>query len=181
MRIVRTATVLAAIVSLLAACGEETGSSEAGGDPTTTSSAATAVATPTPEWTGKTIPDGTYTKTATMTDAKRLGLPKDVAAEILGQDGEFHVELRIAGDDYSQFGEYDGAMTQGDGGTATYDANGNWVATSNSAGCSGCVATVDWSLKGDRLTLKFLETTESGDPVELLIGRLVMEGEWTLR
>lgn len=182
MRIVRTATVLAMIASLLGACGEATGSSETGGGPTTTSPSGSADPTPTDEWTGETIPDGTYTKTATMAHAKRLGLPRDRATEMLGRDGELHVELRIVGDDFSQSSDDgDAPLTQGDGGTTTYDGDGNLVATSTSTGCSGCVATVAWSLEGDRLTLKILDTTEAGDPTELLISRLVYEGKWTLQ
>jgi hypothetical protein len=69
-------------------------------------------------------------------------------------------------------------MVVGDEGTVTYDADGNWVATSSGAGCPGCVQTFGWSLKGGRLTLTMLDTTEAGDPVNLLISRLVTEGEW---
>lgn len=179
MGIARTTTVLTAIIALLAACGEETGSSEAGGDPTAASSTGSAADTPTSEWTGKTIPDGTYAKTDTMADARRLGLPRDVASEILGRDGAFRVELKIAGDNWVQFSEEAGAMVVGDEGTATYDGDGNWVTTSDSFGCPGCVTTVAWTFKGQRLTTKIVDGQGTGDPVDALIGRLVMEGEWT--
>lgn len=176
MRIARTATAMAATVVLLAACAEESTSTGVADAPTTTTSTADASAQ---EWAGDTIPEGTYTKTATMVDVERLGLPKDRARAFLGKDGESHYELRIEGDDWAQFGDFeDSTMTQGDGGTATYDAEGNWVVTS--PGC-GCVSTMGWTFDEDRLTLKMLDTTESGDPVELLIARLVMEGRWTLR
>jgi hypothetical protein len=169
---------------LLAGCGEQTSSSGAGSDATsstTTSSGASATDTPSPAWTGAVIPDGTYTKTRTTADAKRLGIPMDRATKILGDDGEFHTELKIAGDAWAEFGDDDGPMTLGDEGTATYDAQGHWVNTSNSIGCPGCVQTFKWSLNGERLTLTMIDTTEAGDPVGVLVSRLVMEGTWTRR
>jgi hypothetical protein len=182
MRIVHTATALAAIVALLAACGEDTSSSPAGSDatsPTTIkSSGGSAVDTPSPAWTGEVIPDGTYSKTVTIAEAKRLGLEKGVITDILGQDGEQPLEFKIAEDRWVHFVEEGGAMVVGDEGTVTYDADGNWVATSSGSGCPGCVYTYGWSLKGGRLTLTMLDTTEAGDPVNLLISRLVTEGEW---
>lgn len=182
MEIMRTVSALVAMVSLLGACGGATAPRESSRDQTTTTSSADSATTPTVEWTGRTIPDGTYLKTVTMADARKVGLPRDRAAVILGRDGEWRLELRVAGDTFAQFGDDgDGPLTQGDGGTATYDEDGHWVTTSNSPGCPGCVATVDWSVEGDRLTLRIIETTEVGDPVDLLIGRLVYEGTWTLR
>lgn len=182
MRKMRMAAALVAIVSLLGACGEATGPRDTNRDQTTATPSSGSATTPTMEWTGKTIPDGTYLRTATMADARKLGLSRDGAAGILGRDGEVRLELRVVGDNFSQFGDDgDGPLAQGDGGTATYDEGGNWVTTSNSPGCPGCVATLEWSLEGDRLTLRTVETTEVGDPVDLLISRLVYEGTWTLR
>ena len=181
MRFIYSAAAIATITVALTGCGEQAADQEAGSAPASASSPASSEAT-SAAWTGDVIPDGTYTKTATMADAKALGLPKKVATEFLGKDGEFHVQLKISGADWAQFGDDgDAPMTQGDGGTATYDADGNWVTTSTSTGCPGCRATSDWSLEGDRLTLTLLETTEAGDPVDLLVGRLVMEGEYTRR
>lgn len=182
MRVFYSVAAIAAMTAALTACGEQTDPSETGSAETSASSSPTSPEATTPVWTGEVIPDGTYTKTATIADAKALGLPKDVATEFLGQDGEFHVELKIVGENYAQFGDDgDAPMTQGDGGTAAYDADGNWVTTSDSTGCPGCVATWEWSHKGDGLTLRLLDTTEVADPVELLVARLVMEGEYTRR
>lgn len=178
----RFATVLVSSVVLLAGCGEGSGPSGAGADPTPAPSTASAASAPDLAEAGKTIPDGSYTRTVTEADAQKLGLPEDRAVEILGQDGEFVVDLRVADDNFAQFADDgDGPMTLGDGGTATYDADGNWVTTSDSAGCPGCTATWRWSYVDGRLTLKLLDTTESGDPVDLLIGRLIFEGEFTAR
>ena len=130
-------------------------------------------------WTGDVIPDGTYSKTATIADAKALGVPKGAATETFGRNGKLPLEFKIADDRYVHLVEADGAMVVGDEGTATYDPDGNWVTTSESTGCPGCVTTYGWSLEGDRLRLRMLEGTGTGDPVDVLIGRLVTEGEWT--
>jgi hypothetical protein len=181
MRIVHPATALAVAAALLVGCGGQETSSSADSAATSSTAGSSPTDRTSPEWSGEVIPDGTYTKTRTAADAKRLGIPKERAVEFIGDDGELHVELRIAGDSWAQFADDDGPMSLGDEGTATYDAKGNWVATSNSSGCPGCVATFEWSLKGDRLMLTLLDTTEAGDPVELLVGRLVTEGIWTRR
>jgi hypothetical protein len=180
MRIVHTATALSAIVALVAACGADTSSSPAGSDATspTTASSSGDSAVDTPAWTGEVIPDGTYSKTATIAEARRLGLENDVITDFLGRDLEQPLEFKIAEDRWVHFVEEGGAMVVGDEGTATYDADGNWVATSSGTGCPGCVYTYGWSLEGGRLTLTMLDTTEAGDPVNLLISRLVTEGEW---
>jgi hypothetical protein len=178
MRITYSAVALAA-AALLAGCGE---AASEGAGPHPTTSGASPIDTPSPEWTGEVIPDGTYVKTRTTADAKRLDIPKDAAAVLLGQDGEFHVELRIAGDAFAMLSDDgDEALSQGDGGTATYDADGNWVLTSDSTGCPGCVQTFAWSLKGDRLTLRMLDPTEAGDPLNVLLSRLVTDGAYTRR
>lgn len=179
MRIICSAATIVALATLLTACGEQTTPSEAGPEPTSTSSEPSPVAT-SAAWAGDVIPDGTYTKSQTMAHAYALGMSEKQVRKYVGRDGKFRVVLKIDGDNYAQFSDDgDAPMAQGDGGTFTYDADGNWVATSHSTGCPGCVATVDWSLKGDQLTLTLLDTTEVGDPVDLLIGRLVMEGTWT--
>lgn len=100
------------------------------------------------------------------------------ADELLGKDGVGRVRLVVKGDVYAQFGD-DG--TQGDGGSATYDSDGNWVTTSASTGCPGCTGTWKWSYDDGRLRLKLLEGTEVGDPVELLVTRLVVEGTYARR
>ena len=178
MRIIHSAAALAAVTALLAGCGQATG----GDSSPDTEPAQGPTGTSSPEWTGDVIPDGTYAKTATMADARKLGLPKDVAADFLGPDGELHVDLKIAGDTFAQFADDEGeVMLQGDGGSATYDAEGNWMTTSNSSGCPGCTATLDWTMQGNQLSLELIETTEAGDPVDLLVGRLIFEGEFTRR
>ncbi|MFQ6173292.1 hypothetical protein ACK8HX_16950 [Oryzobacter sp. R7] len=132
---------------------------------------------------GSAIPDGTWTRTATMADATMLGVPPEVARQHLGADGENDIELRVAGRDWAQFMEEDGTagLVLGDRGTAGYDAEGRWVATSHSEGCPDCAAAFTWSVEGDRLTLTVDDLTSDGDPVDALVTRLVMEGTFTRR
>jgi hypothetical protein len=182
MRIVHTAGMLAATVTLLAACGEDTGPRAANSDvtaPATTRSSGGGVDTPSTVWSGEVIPDGTYGKTATIAEAREIGLRNGPARELLGPDGELPLKIKIAGDRWAHFLDEAGAMVVGDEGTATYDADGNWVVTSESSGCPGCIGTFEWTIEDGRLTLELLETTEVADPVDMLIGRLVTEGRWT--
>jgi hypothetical protein len=132
---------------------------------------------------GSAIPDGTWARTATMAEATRLGLPPEVAQEHVGVDGETPIELRIAGADWALFMGAEGSeeLVLGDRGTSDYDADGRWVATGQSEGCSGCTATFTWSVDGDRLTLEMYDVESSEDPVDVLVTRLVMEGTYTRR
>ncbi len=181
MNVSRTATALLVLAVGAGACGTRDSSDEPAEEVATTPSTSPATGTDQEDG-GATIPDGTYTKVVTMPDADRLGLSRDTALEFLGEDGELNVELTIDGDDYAQFSDDgDAPLTQGDGGTAAYDEAGNWVITSDSSGCPGCVTTWAWSLEGPVLSLEMIETTEAGDPENVLISRLVFEGEFTSR
>lgn len=166
------------LVALVAVAGCGSGSATEAESSTGTTSTAPA---PSPE--GSAIPDGTWARTATMADATRLGLPPDVAQEHLGVDGETPIEVRIAGADWAQFMGVEGSeeLVLGDRGTSDYDADGRWVATGQSEGCSGCTATFTWSVDGDRLTLEMYDVASSEDPVDVLVTRLVMEGTYTRR
>ncbi len=141
---------------------------------------------------GSAIPDGTWTRTATAADAKRLGIPQDEYERIMGQDGELHVELRIAGDDYAvSTDDGDTDLTLGDPGrcapwacapphgTAEYDAAGNWVTTSASQGCPACRTTYQWSMDGPRLVLTVLDARTHAGRLDVLNLRLVTEGTYT--
>lgn len=127
------------------------------------------------------IPDGTWTRTATTADARRLGLPRHEMRRLTRSDGETRIELRIDGSDWAQFTDDDGELALGDSGTAGYDADGNWVSTSNSAGCSGCTGIWAWSTDGGRLSLTLVDSLNNPDPVDILVTRFVVEGTYTLR
>jgi hypothetical protein len=127
------------------------------------------------------IPEGTWAKVSTLKDATRMGLPDQVAQRLVGADGVLHVELRIDGQDFAQFGDdqKDDELVLGDRGTATYDPEGHWVLTSQSEGCRDCVSSFTWSVHDDRLTLALRDVAQAGDPVDQLVGRFVMEGTYT--
>lgn len=186
MKIIRFASIVLVSSALLASCGEQASTDADATRDSNSSSQASAGA----ESTGRTladaapdgsrIPDGTWVKTSTTADAKRLGIRGNAFRPILGQDGKFHVELRIKGDHWAQFGDDgDAQMAQGEGGTGGYDVDGNWVTTSTGVGCYGCEATIGWSVAGDRLTLTLLDHVTTDDPEDVLVGRLVREGTYT--
>ena len=177
---------MVAVCALLTACGQASGSGESeqtSATPSATVSAtdqassADGLAAAAPD--GSAIPDGTWAKTSTVADAQKLGLPKQAYRRILRADGVAHIELRIDGREFAQLGDDDGAMAVGDQGSAGYDADGNWVITSRSEGCFECVATFEWTLDGEELTLTLADAVTSEDPVEVLVSRLVMEGTYT--
>jgi hypothetical protein len=143
---------------------------------------------------GSAIPDGTWTRTATTADATRLGIPKQEHERIMGEDGELHVELRIAGEDYAvSMDDGDADLTLGDPGrclpwvcapphgTAAYDAEGNWVTTSASQGCPACRTTYQWSMNGPLLVLTVLDTRTHAGRLDVPNLRLVMEGTYMRR
>lgn len=163
--------VLAAV--LLVACGAEAGepagqgaAGEAEGEGTSTAAD------------GPTIPDGTWVKPFTLKDARQLGIPAPLARRGMPSDGENYSELRFDGASFAQFtDDGDAGRALGDGGTVDYDDEGNVVLTSTSEGCSGCWVKSRWTVDGDALTLEVVDfgnTDES--PVDLLVGRLMMEG-----
>lgn len=127
---------------------------------------------------GATIPDGTWVKSFNLKDARRLGIPAPLARRGMPSDGENYSELRFDGASFAQFSEDgDAGRGLGDGGTVDYDDEGNVVLTSASEGCRGCWVKSRWTVDGDELTLEVVDfgnTDES--PVELLVGRLMMEG-----
>jgi hypothetical protein len=130
---------------------------------------------------GSAIPDGTWAMTKTTADARRLGIPKRLDVELFGKDGKSRLALRIEGSEWAHFVEdKDDTMALGDQGTGGYDEDGNWVTTSHSEGCPGCVATLEWSVEGDSLTVAFLDVETTSEPLDHQIARLAVEGTYTL-
>lgn len=184
MTTIRTAAAMLTFVALATACGEAATepTSDDASEPATSETTTVPSDAPITEWEGSTIPDGTYTKTSTMQDARRIGLSRAQALEFLGEDGEINVELVLQGETFAQIADDDNeTMVQGDGGSLAYDAEGNLVMTSTASGCYGCTATWAWKHRGDTLTLELLDTTESGDPSAVLVGRLIFEGTFARR
>lgn len=181
MRRTQIALATLLIATLLAGCSGDDRAARASENrfsPTTSSSATEPAAASTPTSSGKTIPDGTYEKTVTRADTRRLGLPKDKAAEALDKDGEVAYSYRFAGDRWTLIGTYDGVPEVGDLGTLVYDED-TVALTSESDGCPGCVYTYDWQLSGEQLSMTIVGHDSTDGPEDLLVVRLVTEGAYT--
>jgi len=166
----RTALGVAVVVVLATGCTSDdepvvkpAASSEtrtASADPTATAAAA-----------GTVLPNGKWSKIATLAQLRKLGVTRKGMRE-LGRDGELPVLLQVIGDFWSiTVTDDSGATDVGDLGSLTYEDDDRVVMTSDSEGCPGCVLTVTWSLEGDRLTLVMTPDT-TATPLE----RLVLEG-----
>src|SRR5690606_20810954 len=82
------------------------------------------------------IPDGRYQRVITRAEAEALGIDPATAAEM---DHE-HAVIEIDGDRFRLLvGKNPDRLEIGDEGASTYDDEGNWVTTSESVGCPGCV------------------------------------------
>lgn len=152
--------------ALLAGCGAEAGAPEVDGTAGAGGSDSSS------------IPDGTWVKSMTTEDARELGIPAALTRQLMGSDGQNFSELRIDGGDFAQFTEDgDAGRALGDTGSLEYGDDGTVVITSTSEGCSGCWHASRWTVDGDALTLEVLDFGDNAeDPVELLVGRLMMEG-----
>lgn len=121
---------------------------------------------------GQEIPDGRYEKTDTVEDAKAAGLTDEQIEEFLGADGLGQAGMEIDGTRWEHLVTNDAGVEEvGDLGTLEYDDEGRAVFTSESTGCPGCVATVEWTLESGTLTL----TPLGLDPIDAF----VVGGEWT--
>jgi TRAP-type C4-dicarboxylate transport system substrate-binding protein len=122
------------------------------------------------------IPDGSYTRVATVEDGIALGLDPDVAMAMTGPDGEITTRFVIDGDRYEHHVTNDlGVEELGDLGTNDYDDEGHWVATSESSGCRGCVVAVDWRLTDGELILRFAEDGAAAEDRFIIEGTYVYE------
>jgi len=166
----RPAVLALLLGTVLFGCSDDT-SSTAPGEP---SSAAGSE----PANTSEAIPDGSYAKTATLAEAKAMGITDQSFRSELGKDGKTTYVLKFRGDRWTHF-VVEEVPEPGDLGTLAYDAKGNVVMTSASDGCPGCVNTYDWSLVGDELTLKLVGHQSADTPEEEAIDRFVTEGAFT--
>lgn len=132
--------------------------------PTSTSAAELAVSR---------IPDGRYERVITRSDAERLGIdPTVVDLEATGD--EYHVAIEVDGDRWRQLGGASPDLLEvGDEGRAEYDDEGNWVTTSESAGCPGCTVAIGWTIDGD--TLMLTAPADIDDP----FARLIIDGTYS--
>jgi hypothetical protein len=116
--------------------------------------ATTDPAPPSGAQTSNVIPDGTYTRVATLVDGEALGLGPEFVEAIAGPDGELPMSIEIDGDRWTIWTTDDTGSVQGEGGTASYDGNGRWVTViENSDRCPECVRAFDWTYDDGTLTL----------------------------
>ena len=128
---------------------------------------------PSDAWAGEVLPDSTWTKTVTLKQAKKAGVPQAEVPPNFGEDGLMPLTFVFESDSWAiMVVNDDGAAEPGDLGTLTYDDQGRLVTTSNSEGCPGCVITLRWEVVRDTLTIATVE--KSGDPLE----KLILSGQW---
>jgi hypothetical protein len=126
---------------------------------------------------GPVIPDGTYVRVTTEADATARGLDPAIVGPMLGDDGQLVVVLEIEDGSWTQYEELaDGTRELGDLGVSTYDPSGRWVTVSESGGCRGCEAVIDWSFADGVLSLAFAPSSEGPVPDD---ARLIVEGDYT--
>jgi hypothetical protein len=119
--------------------------------------ATTDSAPPSGAQTSNLIPDGTYTRVATVVDGEALGLDREFVEAIVGPDRELPIALEIDGDRWTIWTTEDNGSVQGEGGTASYDENGRWVTVIQSSyRCPDCVQAFDWTYFDGTLTLTLL-------------------------
>ncbi len=175
MRDLRPAVLALLLGTVLVGCSEKGDGASASspstpGEPSASDSAAA--------WTGEVIADGSYAKTATVTEARAMGITDQSFLDQLGEDGKTSFVFKFAGDRWTLFVVED-APEPGDLGTLQYDARGDAVMTSESDGCPGCVFTYDWALAGDVLTLTVVGHEATDAPEDVQMVRFVTEGAFT--
>lgn len=168
---------LATVAFLVAACSATPAETETTLDaeppaeaPTTTKAEPSSV---------ETIPPGTYSRVILRDEAIAEGFDADLVDALLGPDGELSQAIEITTDGWVHHVTNDAGFSEvGDLGTYSYDEDGRWVLTSESTGCPGCVAVVDWALTNGILTLKFPPMDGPEDPYDE--GHLLFVGDWIL-
>ena len=174
----RLTTLALLLVAPLVACGDDNTSTTAASGGSASASTAESSSTaddPAPADPGKVIPDGSYAKTATLAEARGLGIRDKGFLHTLGEDGKTSYVFKFQGDRWAQFVVEDAPDT-GDLGTLEYDESGDLVLISASDECPGCVTTYDWAVDGDVLTLSMAGHESTGVPEAMQIARFVTEG-----
>jgi TRAP-type C4-dicarboxylate transport system substrate-binding protein len=125
----------------------------------------------------ETIPPGTYSRVILRDEAIAEGFDPELVDAMLGPDGELPEAIEITTDGWVHHVTNDAGFSEvGDLGTYSYDEDGRLVLTSESTGCPGCVAVVDWTLANGILTLKFGDVDGPEDPYDE--GHLLYVGDW---
>ena len=125
-------------------------------------------------YTGPRIPDSSWRKVVTRAQLVRAGADSAHLAENLGRADRLPTTLSFIGDVYSHSGRYPEGWSVGDAGTLAYDPDGRLALTSTAPGCRGCIISLTWRIRGDRLVLGGFRSTPD-DPM----ARVMLEGVWT--
>lgn len=161
-------------VALLAGCTTTTANTDDPADVAGAASTATPseAAPPKAEYDGPRVPDGSWSRVATLAQAERRGLERAVVLPHLGPDRRMPVAFVVDGNTWTVLiTEDDGVTLVGDVGTLTYDGQGRLLTTSQSEGCPGCEGLLEWKLTGDALRMWFATGAPAADDA-----RLVHEG-----
>ncbi len=127
---------------------------------------------------GEVIPDGSYAKTVTVSEARAMGITDQYFLGQLGEDETTSFVYKFQGDRWTQF-VVEEVAEPGEGGTLEYDADDDVVMTSESDGCPGCIYSFAWSLVGDELTMTLVGHESTDTPEDMVIVRFVTEGVFT--
>ena len=134
----------------------------------------TQAATSPSAYTGPGIPDSGWRKVVTRAQLVRAGADSAYLAENIGRADRLPTTLSFIGEVYSQSVRHPGGWSVGDAGTLEYDTEGHLVLTSTAPACRGCVISLTWRIRGDRLVLDGFRGTPD-DPM----ARVMLEGVWT--
>jgi TRAP-type C4-dicarboxylate transport system substrate-binding protein len=127
----------------------------------------------------ETIPPGMYSRVILREEAIAEGFDPDLVGAMLGPDGELPMAIEITADGWIHHVTNDAGFSEiGDLGTYSYDEDGRWVMTSESTGCPGCVAVLDWTLTSGILSVNFAPGGGPDDP--LSEEQLIIAGDWIL-
>jgi hypothetical protein len=124
--------------------------------------------------TGPRIPDSEWRKVVTRGQFVRAGVDGKVLADTFGRTERLPVSLNFAGVTFTQSSREPDGWAVGDAGTVTYAPDGRLVLTSTSSGCTHCIGSMTWRIRGNRLVLDDFR----GTPPDR-VSRVLVEGVWT--
>ena len=169
------AAVAAAVVAVVVVAVVAAGSRLGGSDGSPVPAPRPTHATPsTGAYTGPRIPDSGWRKVVTRAQLVRAGADDAYLAENIGRADRLPTTLSFIGDVYSHSGRYPGGWSVGDAGTLDYDSAGHLVLTRTAPACRGCIISLTWRIRGDRLVLDGFRGTPD-DPM----AQVMLEGVWT--
>ncbi|RYP81011.1 hypothetical protein EKO23_24160 [Nocardioides guangzhouensis] len=134
----------------------------------------TEVSTSAGTYAGPRIPDSGWRRVVTREQFVRAGADRAFLADDFGRADRLPVTLSFIGTVYSLSGRYPAGWSVGDAGTVEYAPDGRLQLTSTAPGCRGCVGSLSWRIRGNRLLLGGFRGTPD-DPM----ASVMLEGTWT--